>query len=41
MSNTNNEVTFDAIRPLLSRWRFYDNQGPRGSIPKLIAGSAN
>ena len=40
LSNTNNEVTFEAIQPLLSRWRIYDNQGARGSIPKLLAGSA-
>ena len=40
LGNTTNEATFDAIKSRFIRWKFFDNQVPRGQPPKLIAGSA-
>jgi predicted ABC-type ATPase len=39
LSNTTNEASFDAIKGRMERWRFYDNQVPRGQDPTLIAGN--
>ena len=41
LGNTTNEETWEAIKHLFFRWRAYDNQGVKGSIPKLLGRSVN
>lgn len=37
VGNTTNEATFDKVRQHADAWSFHDNQGEKGSKPKLIA----
>ncbi len=39
LDNTTNEVSFDAVKHLFSKWQFYDNQVARGLDPILIGSS--
>lgn len=40
LSNTSNEASFDAVKALVDRWSFRDNNVPKGSPPILISESA-
>ena len=39
--NTQNEQSFDNIKPLVDKWSFRDNQGDGGAGPRLISESQN
>ncbi len=37
LGNTQNESAFDQVKALADKWTFHDNQGGKGSEPRLIA----
>lgn len=37
LSNTSNEASFDAVKPLVDAWSFRDNNVPQGQPPRLIS----
>ena len=39
LKNTTNEETFESMIPFFRKWRFYNNQVPRGASPILEAGN--
>jgi len=41
LSNTHNEQSFDGVRKLADKWRFYDNNVSKGDQPILISASEN
>lgn len=41
LSNTTNEASFDAVKPLVGAWSFRDNNVPMGHAPRLVSQGSN
>ena len=39
LANTENEIVFDSLRPLFTRWGMWDNFVPKGTPPKIVGSS--